>query len=227
MRNWKWYQWLGVTLVTLVALVLIFNGPLSRWLAGSQRVQVEKPRVERSLKNYDYGAIGRLNAAQVAKGRLVKHHFIGVIAMPALQLTVPISQGVTTDTLAVGAGTMRPNMAMGKGNYALAGHNMDDDKTLFSPLEHRAKPGQTIYISDMHRVYVYKVTTVKGISAKAINTVANTHEPLVTLITCNASGSARIMVRGHLTKTMSFKHASPAVQKLLVKNVTNRPPVKV
>lgn len=64
-------------------------------------------------------------------------------------------------------------MEMGKGNYALAGHNMSNlgPKVLFSPLYYRAKVGQKIYLTDMKNVYTYKITCdltlAKNFAAKA------------------------------------------------------------
>ena len=48
----------------------------------------------------------------------------GAIAIPKVNLYLPILLGLSDDSLSTGAGTMRKNQVMGQGNYPLAGHYM-------------------------------------------------------------------------------------------------------
>ncbi|WP_268913886.1 class A sortase [Lentilactobacillus sp. SPB1-3] len=107
-----------------------------------------------------------------------------------------IGLGVSNQSLALAAGTMRPDQKMGSGNYPLAGHHMLDHNILFGPLYYRAKVGQMVYLTDMNYVYKYVIYQKKFISAYNISVIKQTKKPIVTLITCDKTGANRLMVRG-------------------------------
>ena len=104
---------------------------------------------------------------------------------------------------------------MGQGNYALAGHNMSNlgPKILFSPLYYRAKVGQKIYLTNMAKVYVYRITAKQFVSKYRVDLVQNTSEKIITLITCDATGKNRLMVRGKYLKSMQYKNAPEKIQR--------------
>ena len=102
---------------------------------------------------------------------------------------------------------------MGQGNYALAGHNMaHGSKILFSPLYYHAKVGQKVYLTDLNRVYEYQITERKFIAATRVDVVQNTPQKIITLVTCDATGANRLMIRGKFVKSMPFKQAPQQVQ---------------
>lgn len=222
--HWKRVcSWVGIVLLALVGLVLVFNQPIASWMVANQSQKVSAPTGKAS---YNYGQVKSLSSADVMRARLKHHNFIGAIAMPKIGMSTPIVEGVAPDDLAVGAGTMRPHMKMGRGNYALAGHNMDTtNPVLFSPIFQEYSRGANrmlgdkIYVSDLKKIYVYQVTNVREISPHDVSVVNNTPESMITLITCNYTGSERIMVRGIHTKTMPFNHASAHVRAMLTQNV--------
>lgn len=72
---------------------------------------------------------------------------IGKIAVPAVGLKLPIFEGINDNNLLRGAGTMKENEKMGEGNYALAGHHMNNPDILFSPLA-KAQVGELVYLTD-------------------------------------------------------------------------------
>lgn len=223
-EHWKRVcTWTGIVLLGMVSLALIFNQPIANWILENQSGQVVKPN---NQANYNYGQVKSLSSTDVLKARMKHHNYIGALAMPAQNMSTPIVEGVANSDLAVGAGTLRPHMKMGKGNYALAGHNMDTTApVLFSPLYQafakgpNTMNGQKIYVSDLKRVYVYKVDQSAEISPKAVNVINNTSRPILTLITCNYSGSQRIMVRASYQKSYPFGHASAKVRSMLTQNV--------
>src|SRR5699024_6589222 len=123
--------------------------------------------------------------------------------------------GINNTTLALSAGTFRENMQMGKGNYALAGHNMANHSSiLFSPLYDYAKKGQKIYITNLNHVYTYKIYQRKLIDRHQVQVVNNTKKPIITLITCDETGNKRLMVHGKLIQNQKLKHAPKHVQNL-------------
>ena len=108
-------------------------------------------------------------------------------------------------------------MKMGKGNYALAGHNMSNlgPKVLFSPLYYRAKVGQKIYVTDMKRVYIYQITSKRFVSKYRVDLVKNTHKRQITLITCDATGANRLAVRGKYIGNVDYKNTPATVRKAM------------
>ena len=80
---------------------------------------------EQSPGEYNYKSVKELSLANVAKARAQAGNIkiIGEIAIPSNHIHIPIGKGINNTTLALSAGTFRENMKMGKGNYALAGHN--------------------------------------------------------------------------------------------------------
>lgn len=220
MRSLRIIKW--VLIVTLVALGvgLIFNQQLAGWFLSQQHSPIEAPR-HKSSAAYNFKNVKAVSSTDVIHAQFRNKHYVGVVAIPAINLSVPISEGVDNHTLMQGAGTLRPNEKMGVGNYALAGHNMHAGSTiLFGPLYTSAKVGQTIYLSDLKTVYEYKTTLVQQIPATDVGVVSDTPEKIVTLITCNNDGSARIEVQGKFVKQYAYQTASKNLQHMLTKNVT-------
>lgn len=153
-------------------------------------------------ENYNYNSVKSVSPKMVSQAFFTHGNVIGIISMPSVKLKLPIYQGLDNDNLVKGAGTMKPHEQMGTGNYALAGHHMEDPHILFSPLQH-AKVGDIIYLTNRSKeVYVYRITIKKIISKYQVNYIKNIgKKKVITLITC-ASGkpgeAKRIMVRGIL-----------------------------
>ena len=74
--------------------------------------------------------------------------------------------GMSDDAMTTGGGTMRPDQKMGKGNYPLAGHYMTTKGILFSPLED-VKKGELVYLTNMKRVFTYKIYMKKKVNPYA------------------------------------------------------------
>lgn len=216
-----WLRWTVVAILMILSIVLIFNQQIKYYLTDSYRPTVTrqsivKNQTKQSSANYDYSDAQDLSLQTVAQARAKKQpiNIIGEITIPDIKMTLPIASGVDNTTLALAAGTFRPNMTMGKGNYALAGHNMGNgSKVLFSPLYSKSKVGQKVYITDLNKVYEYKIYQRKIISPSSVEVVNDTKQNIITLITCDETGAKRLMVRGKFVKSMSFKDAPKNVQK--------------
>lgn len=207
-RSFEWLRWTAVVVLLLVSIVLIFNQQIKYYLVGSYKPEITRQTVQNNQKKkatYDFQSVEDLNLQTAAKARANKQ---------SINMTIPIANGVDNTTLALAAGTLRPDMKMGEGNYALAGHNMaHGSKILFSPLYYHAKVGQMIYITNMDRVYEYKIYQREFIAATRVDVVNNTPEKIITLITCDATGANRLMIRGKFVKSEPFTQAPQNVQK--------------
>ena len=227
MKKKEWLRWTAIVVLFIVSLALIFNQQIKYYLVGTYHPRVTQQTVKKNNQKkakYDFSNVQDLNLQSVARARARRQsiNVIGVISIPAIKMSVPIGKGVDNNTLALAAGTMRADQKMGEGNYALAGHNMaHGSRILFSPLYYDAKVGQKIYLTDMTKVYEYRITQRQFIDATRVDVVDNTPEKIVTLITCNKTGSRRLMIRGVFVKSMKFKQAPTKVQKSLSQGYTN------
>lgn len=231
MQAKRWLKRVGWLLLVLVSLALIFNQQIKYYLVGSYRPTITKTLVQKNQqkqvnqKDFDFSQTKDLNFQSVAKARANKQavNIIGEISIPAIKMTIPIATGVSNTTLALAAGTMRPDQQMGQGNYALAGHNMaHGSKILFSPLYYHAKVGQKVYLTDMKHVYTYRIYERKFILATRVDVVNDTPEKILTLITCDATGANRLMVRAKYEGKVAFDQAPKHVQQALSSKYTNK-----
>lgn len=231
MKKKRWWKttlyWLVIILGLALSLVLIFNQQVKDYLVNTYQPQVTKSLVAKNKKkkaSYDFSSVKDLNLQTVAAARAKKEsiNVIGVISIPAINLRIPIAKGVSNTTLALAAGTMRADQEMGKGNYPLAAHNMaNGSKILFSPLYYHGKVGQLVYITDMKKVYEYKLYERKFIDATRVDVIDNTKENILTLVTCDATGARRLLMRGKLVKVVAYDKAPAKIQKNLSGKYTN------
>ena len=231
MKKKRWWKttlyWLVIILGLALSLVLIFNQQVKDYLVNTYQPQVTKSLVAKNEKkkvSYDFSSVKDLNLQTVAAARAKKEsiNVIGVISIPAINLRIPIAKGVSNTTLALAAGTMRADQEMGKGNYPLAAHNMaNGSKILFSPLYYHGKVGQLVYITDMKKVYEYKLYERKVIDATRVDVIDNTKENILTLVTCDATGARRLLMRGKLVKVVAYDKAPAKIQKNLSGKYTN------
>lgn len=222
-----WLRWTAVIVLLLVSLVLIFNQQIKYYLVGSYRPQLTSATIkhnEQKKASYDFSNVKDLDLQSAARARASRQkvNIIGVVAVPAIKMSVPIAKGVDNTTLALAAGTMRPDMKMGQGNYALAGHNMaNGSKILFSPLYYHAKVGQKVYLTDLQRVYEYKIYQRKFIPATDVQVVDDTPQKIITMVTCDATGANRLLIRGNYVKSEKFNQAPKSVQRAVSSKYTN------
>lgn len=215
-RRWLYRTLFAVLIV--ISLGLIFNEQIKNWMVTSYQPKVTAKSVKKNEKkkaNFDFRNAKSLNFQTVAKARMnsKKIHVVGEILVPKSGIHLTIGKGVSNTTLALAAGTLRANQKMGHGNYPLAGHHMIKKNVLFSPLYYKTKVGDNIYLTNMKKIYRYKVYRRTFIAATRVDVVNQTKANIVTLVTCDATGAGRLMIRGKLTKTMAYAKAPKAIQK--------------
>lgn len=194
-------------LLLVVGLALIFNRQIRNQIVTHNQRQamttLTRKRIKQNQKQkgmFDFSKVKEVDFGQVVKAaRQNNAKAIGALAIPDVNMHLPILLGMSDDAMATGGGTMRRNQKMGKGNYALAGHYMTNKGILFSPLED-TKKGELVYLTDLKRIYVYRIYMKKIVNPYAVYLVNNTKKPIVTLITCADGGANRWAVRGRLIK---------------------------
>jgi sortase A len=212
LSNWLWSIFLIIGFA--ISLVLIFNEPIKLWVIGQK--SEDATRSAQTLKSTDYtknktkkanfkfSSVKALDLSNVSKSALQRNlHPIGLIAVPSVKIYLPVLNGLGNNNLTVGAGTMKPNQVMGERNYALAGHHIHKQPTLFSPLEN-VKVGSKIYVTDKKKVYTYKITFEKVVDKSQVQYIDDAQgNHIITLVTCAADQilqPERQIVRGKLVK---------------------------
>lgn len=210
------------SILIIIGLSLLATQPIKQFLMKQQgevtksELKALTPEEIKSAENsdasYDYDAIHSISLDTIltAQKNKSKAPMIGEIAIPDIDLNLPIVKGVSDDNLLVGAATMKPGQEMGIGNYSLASHYSDayNETLLFAPLI-KASEGMKIYLTDLSKVYIYEVTSVTLVEPTAVEVLDETGENIITLVTCNdMSATKRRIVRGKLVSVQKASDVS-------------------
>lgn len=201
----------------IVGLLLIFINPIQNAIIAhlSHQLNTADYSAEDIAKNnnadadFEFEAVQSLSIAEVLKAQTTANQMpvIGSIVVPSVDMKLPIVKGVGNASLAVGAGTMKPNQKLGQGNYALAGHYFEEKDILFSPL-YKASIGDTIYLTDLTNIYEYKITTKEIIAATDVYVIDDIpNKTILTLVTCADQGTKRLAVQAKFVEQYPFDKA--------------------
>lgn len=223
-KKQKRKNWLIASLFVFLFMigVAIFQADniLNYFVHQHQTTQFQKLSAEELAKNrkkkasFDYDAVEMINNKKIMDSILSneganKNYVIAGISIPSVGIRLDIYKGVSEYALLRGAGTYFPDRELGKGNFVLAGHNMEDEITLFSPL-YRIQKGQKIYASDGKEIFVYKVSEILTISSTQVEVLDDIDkgQPVITLITCaDRYAINRICVKGKLIERVAIEKA--------------------
>lgn len=150
----------------------------------SNNLQKNNNEIKLTKPSYEFNEIKPITVKDIWTAATQDLPIIGKLKIPSVQLALPIMEGVSNEALAIGAVTLKESQQMGQGNYALAGHRMNNPKLLFSPLE-RIALGDFLYLSNEEKEYTYRVVEKSIIESSQVEVVEDTvgmHS--VTLITC-------------------------------------------
>ncbi|HEM5208810.1 TPA: class A sortase [Streptococcus suis] len=217
-----WRNLLTVVLI-LISLALIFNTSIRNFIIGwnTNKYQISNVTTEDIEKNkqaettFDFDQVQSISTEAIlaAQWDAQRLPVIGGIAVPELGINLPIFKGVFNTSLMYGAGTMKENQEMGKGNYALASHHIfgvtGAADVLFSPLD-RATNGMKIYITDKTNVYTYVIDSVEIVSPESVYVIDDVEgRTEVTLVTCtDYNATQRIIVKGVLESTTPYNETA-------------------
>ena len=203
----------------LLSLVLIFNSKIRDifmvWNTNKYQVsQVSKEKLEENQDtegNFDFDSVKAISSEAVLSSQWdsQKLPVIGGIAIPEVEINLPIFKGLDNVNLFYGAGTMKRDQVMGKGNYSLASHHIftaeNASQMLFSPLS-RAKNGMKIYLTDKDKVYTYVIHEVKHVTPDRVDEIDDrSGVDEITLVTCvDYDATERIIVKGDLKEEKDY-----------------------
>ncbi|MGY3765516.1 class A sortase [Vagococcus vulneris] len=161
---------------------------------------IEANKKKEATFNFDNVQSLDFNLVAEARKNTANMHVLGGIAIPSVELNLPIFKGISNYSIAVGAGTMKEDQIMGQGNYGLASHYMYDPKLLFAPLV-RVEKGSSIFLTDLEYIYEYKVTMKEYVEPTRVEVIDDVPgKRMVTLVTCDVTGANRLIVQGELVK---------------------------
>ena len=203
----------------LLSLALIFNSKIRNifmvWNTNKYQVsQVSKEKLEENNSaegNFDFNSVKSISSEAVLSAQWDAQQLpvIGGIAVPEVEINLPIFKGLDNVNLFYGAGTMKPNQKMGEGNYSLASHHIftaeNASQMLFSPLVN-AKAGMKIYLTDKDKVYTYEIREVKHVTPDRVDEIDD-REGIneITLVTCvDYDATERIIVKGDLKEIKPY-----------------------
>lgn len=226
-RSGLWRN-IAAACLLLLALVLIFNTSIRNMIIAwnSNRYQVTEVTEEEIEKNkqaettFDFDQVESISTEAVLKAQWESQQLpvIGGIAIPDLNVNLPIFKGLSNVALMYGAGTMKENQEMGQGNYALASHHIfglaGASETLFSPIEN-AKEGMKIYLTDKQNVYTYVVTSVQSVTPESVEVIDDVEgQTEITLVTCeDLEATMRTIVKGRLESSTPYSETPLEVLK--------------
>ena len=207
----------------LLSLVLIFNAQIRDifmvWNTNKYQVsQVTKEKIEENKEtegNFDFESVKSISSEAVLAAQWDAQQLpvIGGIAIPEVEINLPIFKGLDNVNLFYGAGTMKANQKMGEGNYSLASHHIftaeNASQMLFSPLVN-AKAGMKIYLTDKDKVYTYEIREVKHVTPDRVDEIEDRDGiKEITLVTCvDYNATERIIVKGDFKEVKAYSETS-------------------
>lgn len=197
---------------------------LMAWNANKYQVtKVDKKTLKKNDRkgkgDFDFSKVTPISFEDVMRNQLNAQQLpvIGGIAVPELGINLPIFRGIGNVELTYGAGTMKDDMVMGQGNYALASHHVSGitgaSNLLFTPLE-RAKQDMLIYITDKDKIYQYKIRDVQVLTPEHVEVIEDhPGKNELTLVTCDDIEAVnRIIVFADYVKAFPFDTAQAKVK---------------
>lgn len=205
----RWLSNIFLLLLLLIGLVLVFNNQIKNFfikqtgdayaVSAITRADVEK-NMEADT-TFDFDAVEPASSEAVFSAQLSNKVLpvIGGVAIPSVEINLPIFKGLSNEALLYGAGTLSPTQKMGEGNYALASHRAQSPELLFTPLDDVAV-GATIYITDLEHIYTYTATSSVRVEPTDVYLLDEVEgRQMITLITCGEMGGiTRRVVQGDL-----------------------------
>lgn len=210
------FRYIVASILFLVGILLLLIDPIkNKIIKEAQDVNLIKNiSREEIVKNqsrpvtYNFDDISPINAINVITNQVDPEELpvVGAIAIPDVELNLPIYLGVSDAGMYMGAGTLVEKQKMGEGNYTLASHHSMHKGLLFEPLM-RVEIGNLIYLTDLEKIYTYKIDYIEPVESHRVDLLDETEEKIVTLITCDYDLVGRLAVRGTLISTEKMQYA--------------------
>jgi sortase A len=134
---------------------------------------------------------------------------IAVLRIPRIALEVPVNAGTEAQVLARGAGLITGTAAPGTaGNVAIAAHR----DSFFRGLKD-LEIGDLVELDTQYSTWSYRVSALWVVDPDDVNVIADTSEPVLTLVTCYpfyfvGHAPQRFIVRATVMKVRNINEVS-------------------
>lgn len=218
-RRSSWRTWVGVLLI-LFALVLFSLDPIKNYMikraqetntiGNYTRADIEAN--EQVEADFDFSQIEQLDALTVIRENVNPKDLpiVGAIAIPSLDMNLPIYKGASNANMYLGAGTLFEDQKMGESNYPIASHHSIHEDLLFAPLLH-IEMGADVYLTDLKNVYHYKVDFNEHVPAERVDLIELGEKNMVTMVTCDYDLVGRVVVQAAHVETIPVEKASKEI----------------
>lgn len=220
----RFYSVLSVVLLLLGVGILAYKPIMDYWVTpkhleklyqtglGVEGIQrnMESLNVQNKQKQagaFDFSAVENLGFID-KKATIQTENMVGGIYIPSVDINLPILYGATNENLKAASATMKPDQAMGEGNYAIAAHNSRNPDVLFGSLKY-VEVGDELYITNKDKVYKYTMVHREIVMPERVDVIDDVEDQtLLTLVTCySADASDRLIVTGELTEVVDYSEA--------------------
>lgn len=192
---------LGTTVGTIHYRQRQFDQQISDLQQAALEEMIEKTPYKRITGDYSGNDVEDLRPTNLSidSNDLIQKYGVGIIRIPTIGLELPILEGMTQANLSIGAGTVKPNQRIGRGNFGLLGHYMTDSGLLFGGLRN-VSIGDEVEITFYGKTAMYEVQETRIIhQSEGQYMLDNPEDPhYLTLLTCDGSRVGtdyRLMVR--------------------------------
>lgn len=160
---------------------------------------------------FDFSAVENLGFLD-KRATIQTENVIGGIYIPSVNINLPILYGATNENLKAASATMKPDQAMGEGNFAIAAHNSRNPDLLFGALKY-VEAGDELYITNKDKVYEYTMVHRQVVMPERVDVIDDVKDQtLLTLVTCySADGSDRLIVTGELTEVVDYTEVDNSI----------------
>lgn len=220
MRKQKVLRYLSFALI-FAGIILLLLPMINQWHIGNRTeknhdVALDMPsEIMKENMNteaeFDFDSIEEITTSGtwLSPDMIDPSLIIGRLFIPSIDANLTVFNGLTNQILHAGVGTMRPDLAMGEGNFPIAGHYSRNKDVLFGNLT-AVEIGDEIFLTDNETVYEYRVyETRKVLPAESEwirDDVAEEHgKPIISLMNCyyenGVNSGYRYFVFGELVDT--------------------------
>lgn len=179
---------------------------------ASKILTVKKADQNKKKKtSYDASKTKSITATEIWRSKQYPVNPIGRMSIPVVNIHNPLFEGFGShnQNLSSGVVTVVPGRQLGapNTNVVYAGHYMGNAGPAILDNLHFVKNGDSIYVTDMHRIYAYSVYYMSySIKPKQVEVENNVKgQSIITLITCSdfniskyGYGAHRTVVQGKL-----------------------------
>lgn len=205
-------------IMIIAGILLLLKEPFQNYLIkhtikDNQITSLTKEEIQQNkeaLATFDFDQAAQVDWNGVMEGYRNRTYLpvIGGISIPSIHLRLPVLKGLSNDNLYAGAGTMTSNQEIGKGNYALASHNILQPQMLFSDVQYM-NTGDLIYLTDLEKISIYKVNYLEQVSPSRVELIEEVpDQTLITLVTCSNDVLMRWVCQGELIETVALEDAT-------------------